>query len=154
MSTSPAAYGSGLSQSIRAALAYLIELAEEPKSSSPAIEALTLLNDRRYPVGMKKRNHILYLVRSALNAVFSGLAKFDGNGPAGGGYRLIDHGTRGLLRPPQNNETTLVIDAMGFDPEGEGCDATLLMDAYLKGWRRFISFNCIGQRFIGCGLGP
>jgi glutamate synthase domain-containing protein 3 len=28
------------------------------------------------------------------------------------------------------------------------------MDAYLKGWRRFISFNCIGQRFIGCGLGP
>jgi glutamate synthase domain-containing protein 3 len=28
------------------------------------------------------------------------------------------------------------------------------MDAYLKGWRRFISFNCIGQRFTGCGLGP
>ena len=139
---------------IRAALAYLIELAKEPKGSSAAIEALTLLNDRRYPVGMKKRNHILYLVRSALNAVFSGLTKFDGNGPAEGGYRLIDHGTRGLLRPPQNNETTLVIDAMGFDPEGEGCDATLLMDAYLKGWRRFISFNCIGQRFIGCGLGP
>ncbi|MCX6002008.1 MAG: glutamate synthase [Chloroflexi bacterium] len=139
---------------IRAALAYLIELSKEPKGSSAAIEALTLLNDRRYPVGIKKRNHILYLVRSALNAVFSGLSKFDGSGPAGGGYRLIDHGTRGLLRPPQNNETTLVIDAMGFDPEGEGCDATLLMDAYLKGWRRFISFNCIGQRFTGCGLGP
>ncbi|MCX5997425.1 MAG: glutamate synthase [Chloroflexi bacterium] len=139
---------------IRAALAYLIELAGEPKGSSAAIEALTLLNDRRYPMGMKKRNHILYLVRSSLNAVFSGLTKLDGNGPAGDGYRLIDHGTRGLLRPPQNNETTLVIDATGFDPEGEGCDATLLMDAYLKGWRRFISFNCIGQRFIGCGLGP
>ncbi len=28
------------------------------------------------------------------------------------------------------------------------------MDAYLKGWRHFISYNCIGQRFIGCGLGP
>jgi glutamate synthase domain-containing protein 3 len=28
------------------------------------------------------------------------------------------------------------------------------MDAYFKGWRHFISFNCAGQRFIGCGLGP
>jgi glutamate synthase domain-containing protein 3 len=30
----------------------------------------------------------------------------------------------------------------------------LLVDAFMKGWRHFISFNCIGQRYIGCGLGP
>ena len=24
----------------------------------------------------------------------------------------------------------------------------------MKGWRHFISFNCIGQRYLGCGLGP
>ena len=24
----------------------------------------------------------------------------------------------------------------------------------MKGWRRFITFDCIGQRFLGCGLGP
>jgi glutamate synthase domain-containing protein 3 len=28
------------------------------------------------------------------------------------------------------------------------------MDAYMRGWRRFISFGCIGQRYIGNGLGP
>ena len=28
------------------------------------------------------------------------------------------------------------------------------MDGYIKGWRHFICFNCAGQRFIGCGLGP
>jgi glutamate synthase domain-containing protein 3 len=28
------------------------------------------------------------------------------------------------------------------------------MDAYMEGWRHFISFGCSGQRFIGCGLGP
>jgi glutamate synthase domain-containing protein 3 len=28
------------------------------------------------------------------------------------------------------------------------------MDAYFKGWRHFICFNCAGQRFTGCGLGP
>jgi glutamate synthase domain-containing protein 3 len=29
-----------------------------------------------------------------------------------------------------------------------------LMKAYIKGWRRFISFGCIGQRYVGSGLGP
>ncbi len=47
-----------------------------------------------------------------------------------------------------------MIDAFGFPPEGEQSDASLLMDAYMKGWRRFISFGCIGQRYIGNGLGP
>ena len=69
-------------------------------------------------------------------------------------YRLIDFASRGALRAPLQNETTLVIDAFGFPPEGEKSDASLLMDAYMKGWRRFISFGCIGQRYIGNGLGP
>ena len=47
-----------------------------------------------------------------------------------------------------------MIDAFGFPPEGEKSDASLVMDAYMKGWRRFISFGCIGQRYIGNGLGP
>jgi glutamate synthase domain-containing protein 3 len=67
---------------------------------------------------------------------------------------LIDFATRGHLRPPRENETTLVIDAARFAAEGEHCDAALLVDAFMKGWRRFISFNCIGQRYLGCGLGP
>jgi glutamate synthase domain-containing protein 3 len=58
------------------------------------------------------------------------------------------------LREPRIGETTLVINAKGFEPEGKLSDATLLMDAYFKGWKHFISYNCIGQRFIGCGLGP
>ncbi len=28
------------------------------------------------------------------------------------------------------------------------------MDAYIKGWKHFIVYNCAGQRFTGCGLGP
>jgi glutamate synthase domain-containing protein 3 len=47
-----------------------------------------------------------------------------------------------------------VIDSLRFPPEGEHCDAALLVNAFMKGWRHFICFNCIGQRFIGCGLGP
>ena len=41
-----------------------------------------------------------------------------------------------------------------FPPEGDDCDASLLCDAFRKGWRRFITFELRGQRFLGCGLGP
>jgi len=139
---------------IRSALSATAEIAVNPIYTALAIEALTLLNDRRYPLAAKKRNHVLYLVRGALKQAFNNIPKLDSAKNAEGAYRLIDHDTRGLLRPPGNGETTLVINARGFDPQGLGSDASLLMDAHLMGWRNFISYNCIGQRFIGCGLGP
>jgi glutamate synthase domain-containing protein 1/glutamate synthase domain-containing protein 3 len=141
-------------QDIRVACGAIVEQALEPRNTSIAVEALTLLNDRRYACGTKKRNHVLYIVREALKRLFNGLPGFDTAGPADGAYRLIDFATRELLRSPQGAETTLVLNVTGFEPEGEGCDATLLVDGYIKGWRHFISYNCIGQRFIGCGLGP
>ena len=48
----------------------------------------------------------------------------------------------------------LVIDAGKFPPEGEECDARLLVKAYELGWKRFIGFGYRGQRFLGNGLGP
>jgi len=139
---------------IRSALSAIVEIAADRRYTAQAIEALKLLNDRRYPAGAKKRNHVIHLVRGALREIFDGLPGLDSYKDEGGGYRLIDHNTCGLLRPPHNGETTLVINVRGFDPEGPGSDASLLMDAHLQGWRSFISYNCIGQRFIGCGLGP
>jgi len=139
---------------IRCALSSVVEIAADRRYNASAIEALTLLNDRRYSTGAKKRNHVLHLVRGALGQVFDGLPGLDSDKDENGGYRLIDHATRGLLRQPRNGENTLVINVRGFDAEGLGSDASLLMDAYLQGWRSFISYNCSGQRFIGCGLGP
>jgi glutamate synthase domain-containing protein 3 len=71
-----------------------------------------------------------------------------------GPYRLIDLKTAEALRAPGRDETMLVIDPAGFPPEGDHSDAALLRDAFLKGWRRFITFDLRGQRFHGCGLGP
>jgi len=138
---------------IRLACDAIVDTAKEPKNTAIGIETLTLLNDRRYSTGFKKRNHVLYIIRGALSRLFSSIPRFDVESSESQ-YRLIDFDTRNLLRAPHTGETTLVINVRGFDAEGEGCDATLLMDGYLKGWRHFISFNCIGQRFIGCGLGP
>jgi glutamate synthase domain-containing protein 1/glutamate synthase domain-containing protein 3 len=140
-------------EDITTAFNIIIELAGDVKSTAMAIEALTLLNDRRYATGSKRRNHIIFTLREALSRLFSSIPGFD-TGTSESEYRLIDYGTRDLLRPPDPGETTMVINTKGFHPEGQDCDATLLMDAYIQGWRHFICFNCAGQRFTGCGLGP
>jgi glutamate synthase domain-containing protein 1/glutamate synthase domain-containing protein 3 len=140
---------------IRAVLRKITDGVKDPGTIEIAIKALTMLNDRRYPTGRKKRSHILHIVRSELTRFFMGFPHLDREGAIPeNSHRLIDVNTRHTLRAPARNETTLAINAFGFPPEGETSDASLLMDAYMKGWRRFISFGCIGQRYIGNGLGP
>ncbi|MGA2171501.1 MAG: glutamate synthase [Sedimentisphaerales bacterium] len=138
----------------RFACGQIVNQAKDPHKANLAIEVLTLLNDRRYSTGSKKRSHILHIVRSELSLLFRNIPNIDVKNSYNGTHRLIDFETRGNLKGPGYNETTLVIDAANFAPEGDDCDAALLVNAYIKGWRHFISFNCIGQRFIGCGLGP
>ncbi len=46
-----------------------------------------------------------------------------------------------------------MIYALGFPPEGDECDARLMVQAYEAGWRQFVVYGLKGQRFQGCGLG-
>jgi glutamate synthase domain-containing protein 1/glutamate synthase domain-containing protein 3 len=138
----------------KAALAAINGLARDPLHTGVAVEALTLLNDRRYGTGNKKRNHVLHLIRLTLSALFSALPGLGDGEPAGNPFRLVTWEARKLLRAPLPGEQTLVIDTRGFPAEGIDCDSSLIMDAYFKGWRHFITFHCSGQRFAGCGLGP
>ncbi|MCE5249046.1 glutamate synthase [bacterium] len=130
------------------------EYGRDPKHTAAAIEAFTFLNDRRYGTGAKKRSHVLAIVRGELDRLLRSLPRLNAEADVPGSYRLIDAEHRTALRSPDRNETTLVIDASRFPPEGNGCDAALLLDAYMLGWRHFISFGYLGQRFSGCGLGP
>ena len=140
---------------VRAACRLIADNAKNTHTIGIAVGALTMLNDLRYPTGTKKRSHLLHVLREEISRLFKSLPRFDqGQEAPDVAYRLIDYGVRKTLRAPLPHETTLVIDAFGFPPEGDESDASLLMDAYMKGWRRFISFGCIGQRYIGCGLGP
>jgi glutamate synthase domain-containing protein 1/glutamate synthase domain-containing protein 3 len=139
---------------IHLACRQIINQAEDASKTATAIEVFALLNDRRYATGKKKRSHILHIIRSGLNNLLGNIPGIGMKNAYKGAYRLVDFETRGSLRGPQGKETTLVVDAAHFPPEGNDCDAALLVDAYMKGWRRFICFNCIGQRYIGCGLGP
>ena len=113
-----------------------------------------MLNDRRYPAGNKRRSHILHIVRTELNNIFSEISGLNTKNDVDTIYRLIDFATLNDLRAPVSKETTLVIDSSHFPPEGKNCDAACIVKAYKKGWKHFITFNSSGQRYVGCGLGP
>ena len=139
---------------IRATCKIIRLLANDSAYKSYVIDNLTLLNDQNFPAGDKKRAHILHIVRSELELLFKSLPKLSVKVDDGNTYRLLDFETRNDLRKPEDDEKILVIDAKLFPPEGNECDAMYLVNAYKLGWRNFIVFNCAGQRYIGCGLGP
>jgi glutamate synthase domain-containing protein 3 len=116
------------------------------------IRSLTLLLDRRFPLGNKKRSALIQLVTDELYKIFRSLPRI-ANTAHIGFFSLIDFESRSFLRPPIAIEECLLIDAKDFEPEGDQCDAVLISDAYKLGWRKFIVFDMRGQRFHGCGFG-
>jgi len=144
----------GTYDEFRAAARFIVDMVKEPELTGTAVDTLTLLNDRIYPTGTKKRSRILHIVRTELDGLFRSLPRIADGSVKSGGHVLIDFETREALRPPLPHETTLVVDASRFPPEGDDCDAALVLDAYIMGWRRFLCFGYLGQRFAGCGLGP
>jgi glutamate synthase domain-containing protein 1/glutamate synthase domain-containing protein 3 len=133
---------------------FVEELAERTAEKSPAlgIEALTLAIDRPYATGQKKRSSVLTILRGGLEKIFQRQPLC---GEAGGStYLRTAWQSRGRLRSPEGQETTLLIDARGFAPEGENCDAALAVQAYRLGWRNLVHYNSRGTRFHGAGFGP
>jgi len=117
------------------------------------IEGLTLVLDRRFPLGGLKRSALIAVVSLSLNRIFKSLPPIT-DAAGMGRYGLVNYRTRRKLRPPVAVESVLVIDACDFEPEGDECDAVLVADAFRLGWKKFILFDLRGQRFESCGLGP
>ncbi len=134
----------------------LDQLAGSVPDAGPAggatLEVLTLLNDRRYPVGHKRRSGVLTLVQQTIDA---GLRSCPPLGEAAQAPRArVGWETRQGILPPAGPSQTLVVDSTGFPPEGDDDVSSLLRRAHGLGWRNFIVFGLRGQRFIGCGFGP
>jgi glutamate synthase domain-containing protein 1/glutamate synthase domain-containing protein 3 len=123
---------------------------DAPKAA--AISALTLLLDRRYDPGDKKRSHLLRLLQDTLARIFQDTPLLGAT--HGSRYRRLDWDTRARLARPPKPGAVLVLDAAGFPPEGDDCDARFLCRAYELGWKQFITYGYKGQRFLGCGFGP
>ncbi len=129
----------------------VLAAADSPKAIDATVELLAKLHDRRYPTGDKSRATIVRVLEETLDQLFDSAPAF--GEPGNKLWRRIDLEKRSLLVAPEAGEELLCIDAEGFPPEGEDCDAILLRDAYKLGWRRFIVYRLRGQRFHGVGLG-
>lgn len=139
-------------ETIQAAVAKIQEIASQGQVQfNWALEILSLINNRRYDCGDKKRSVILQIAREGIDAILGSVPSITANSDAHA--RLIAWGTRKDIRPPKGNEQTLVINAAKFRPEGDDCDATVIVAAYKAGWKKFIVYGLCGQRFHGCGLG-
>ena len=153
---------SGFYEYIRAALRdagfqYATQVLEELKrlalkgqeSRRFAIQALTLLYDRVYETGNKKRSSLLQLCYGALNEIFSSvrLSNYDL-------YTRLDWNNRSRLGHPGPDSQVLVVDATDFPVEGDESAARFLVEAYNDGWKNVLLYNLRGHRFIGSGLGP
>jgi glutamate synthase domain-containing protein 1/glutamate synthase domain-containing protein 3 len=112
-------------------------------------QALTLMRDRRYDTGAKRRASLLTLLDESLVSLFESVPL-----PPEAPHGRITWHTRDRLCPPSSEAATLLVDALDFSPEGETSAARLLVNAHRLGWRRFIVYNWRGGRFAACGLGP
>jgi len=117
---------------------------------SAAIEALTLLIDRRYDVGYNSRGDIIPVFEGKLFEIFNSMHLIDSD--INGSYSLIDWHSRNRLKGPIDQGQTLVIDACDFHPEGEEGTCQFLDRALNSGWRKIIAYNFRGQRNFGAGL--
>lgn len=131
----------------------------EPRSRAWVVSLLTLLHDRRYDTGSKRRSALVARLRGTLDAVFRTVPQVGSDAPAGD--RLVGWRDRGAIPvaplgfdgKESDLPPTLFIDCTGFEPQGDDSAARLLVRAYQQGWRRFVVFGCRGDRFLGCGLG-
>jgi glutamate synthase domain-containing protein 1/glutamate synthase domain-containing protein 3 len=114
------------------------------------LEALTLLFDRIYDTGTKKRGSILQLLGEALVETFSSIPILNG----GSLCSRLDWQNRKRLRPPSSLDQCLVVDGLDFPVEGDDSAARFAVEAYQHGWRRLVLYNLRGHRFIANGLGP
>src|SRR3989454_6210463 len=114
-----------------------------------AIQTVSLLFDRIYDTGYKKRSSLLQLHHEALNEIFSSipLSNYDL-------YTRLDWRNRSRLAHPGLDSQMLVLDALEFPVEGDDSAARFVVYAYDQGWKNILLYNLRGHRFIGSGLGP
>ncbi|MGH7538537.1 MAG: glutamate synthase [Gemmatimonadales bacterium] len=112
-----------------------------------AIEVLTLLMDRRYPTGSLRRSSLLSLYDAAFARVIESLW-----GDRSEAYVYV---AAEDPRPEAARDgPTAVLDARGFDPEGDRSLAHEVVRLHRLGYRKFLVAHARGHRFLANGLGP
>jgi glutamate synthase domain-containing protein 3 len=127
-------------------LTSLVDSGTDDESRARAMDALTLLIDRRFATGGLRPSSVRSLCDQALARMFASVGARPSSGYAFAG------GPSDLSRPADERQI-LLIDARGFAVEGAGSLSYALRDAAQAGFRRVIVGHTRGHRFIANGLG-
>jgi glutamate synthase domain-containing protein 1/glutamate synthase domain-containing protein 3 len=111
------------------------------------IALLTLMLNRRYSTGSLRRSSVLVQIDNALEAVFEQLS-------TGVSQDYIGISHRQDLPVSSGEMQAVILDAGGYQPEGESSVSRELHRLYGNGFRKFIVTHARGHRFIGAGFGP
>jgi glutamate synthase domain-containing protein 1/glutamate synthase domain-containing protein 3 len=159
LSSSPASLYEYLLPVLREAeFSYLGEVLEELKrfgskdehSWKFAVDSLTLLFDRVYDTGSKKRSSLLHMCNDALNEMLSRVPLL----VKGRQHTRVDWASRASLGSPNSPGQVLVVDGSEFPVDGDSSLARMVVQAYGQGWKNMILYGLRGHRFIANGLGP
>jgi len=125
-----------------------------------SLDVLSIVRDRRYDLGEKKRASLLRLVDETLLCIFDRTPLIQSAAPDGGIRRLdwqrrwvfpADEPTK--VAHGEEQRAVLVLDARNFPAEGDSCAARYMVRAWATGWRHIIAYGWRGGRFAACGLG-
>ena len=133
-------------ESVVSFLSALKQSAQTSYNRRCAIEALTLLIDRRYQAGKLRRSSLLSLFDKTLAAIFESIR----HSPC---EKYLFLNAKEPLPKPASESQAIVIDSRTFAPEGEHSLALEIVRLYQQGFRRFIVIHAQGHRFIANGLG-
>ncbi len=128
-------------------LTAMVAQAQENKAWRTFIQTLTMMMDRRYPIGDLRRSSLLSLMDASFGQVIEAIR----NEPSSS-YIVLQAGT--TLPLAESKDQTIIIDARGFPPEGESSVARQIHRLYANGFRKFLIAHARGHRFFGAGLGP
>lgn len=117
------------------------------KADKTSLEVLTSLLDQYYPIGEKRRSCLLSLLDQSLKRFMEAISL-----KKNAAYAFTRYGLS--ANPPENLNQAIVIDAKDYPAEGLKSLALEIRHLYHLGYRKFIIFQCRGQRFIANGLGP
>jgi glutamate synthase domain-containing protein 3 len=93
-----------------------------------------------------RRSSVVSLCDATLDQIFDAVRDLSSN--------MYEYAARDLPLPePAHPDQTVIIDARGYDPEGDCSIGTLLVELNKRGFKSFIVTHAQGHRFIGNGFG-
>ncbi len=132
---------------LKSFLQAVISRALSTQDPQPAIDTLTLMMDRHYNTGSLRRSSVLSLV----DEYFSTLVNAIKENPSEDFIYLAYGDT---LPTDAGADPTILIDAVGYPPEGDDSVSRDIHRLHGSGFRKIIVTHAKGHRFIGAGLGP